>query len=441
MAITKPPVLPAWAESGDRVTPSNAEIQVGWPLSSIPPSRQRFNWLLNYLANAVRYFSRRGIPDYDAAETYMIGDRIIGDDGKTYRSLIDTNLAQTPSTSPTKWELWALTQAQADGRSQNNVASIATAAGTADAITGAFALTVTALTNGITLYVRTASANATTTPTFKADGTAAKTIVKGNGLALSAGDIAGGGHWIELQYDATLDKWVLLNPATGVSNTAPTPPQFDATLKVATMQALQRALGNLQSIYASNGTLALTQLDCGKLIVGNVAGTITLPSGGATASGAVILVQSIVAGVVVARNGADTIFPGVGSLTSITLGVGDWCAFTWFPGYGWAAYGSATLQYSSQFALSVASPGYQKLPGGLILQWGSVTTSASADVAVTFPVAFTTTVFSVTMTPTAIGSGGFSNVNTVGLSGFNAASWTATSTRQAVPAFWLAIGK
>ena len=112
MAITKPPVLPAWAESGDRVTPSNAEIQVGWPLSSIPPSRQRFNWLLNYLANAVRYFSRRGIPDYDAAETYMIGDRIIGDDGKTYRSLIDTNLAQTPSTSPTKWERWALTLAE-----------------------------------------------------------------------------------------------------------------------------------------------------------------------------------------------------------------------------------------------------------------------------------------------------------------------------------------
>ena len=112
MAITKPPVLPAWAESGDKVTPSNAEIQVGWPLSSIPPSRQRFNWLLNFLANGIRYFSRRGLPDYDVAETYMSGDRIIGDDGKTYRSLIDNNTAQTPSTSPTKWERWALTLAE-----------------------------------------------------------------------------------------------------------------------------------------------------------------------------------------------------------------------------------------------------------------------------------------------------------------------------------------
>ena len=97
MAITKPPVLPAWAESGDKVTPSNAEIQVGWPLSSIPPSRQRFNWLLNFLANGIRYFSRRGLPDYDAAETYMTGDRIIGDDGKTYRSIQDNNTGNTPA--------------------------------------------------------------------------------------------------------------------------------------------------------------------------------------------------------------------------------------------------------------------------------------------------------------------------------------------------------
>lgn len=107
MAITKPPVLPSWAEAGDKVQPSNAEIQAGWPLSSIPPSRQRFNWLLNFLANGIRYFSRRGLPDYDAAEIYMIGDRIIGDDGKTYRSLVDNNTGQTPSAQPTKWEEWA----------------------------------------------------------------------------------------------------------------------------------------------------------------------------------------------------------------------------------------------------------------------------------------------------------------------------------------------
>lgn len=99
---------------------------------------------------------------------------------------------------------------------QQNAYSVANAGGTADAITAAYSPVVTALTNGMTLYVRAGSANATTTPTFTPNsGTiAAKQIVKGAGAALVAGDIAGSGHWIELQYDSILDKWVLLNPAT-----------------------------------------------------------------------------------------------------------------------------------------------------------------------------------------------------------------------------------
>jgi hypothetical protein len=106
------------------------------------------------------------------------------------------------------------------GGLQGNVCNISAAGGTADAISGAYTPGIAALTNGMTLYVRAASANATTTPTFTPNsGTiAAKTIVKGNGLALVAGDIAGVGHWIELQYDLTLDKWILLNPARGVTS-------------------------------------------------------------------------------------------------------------------------------------------------------------------------------------------------------------------------------
>lgn len=131
MAITKPPVLPAWADAGDKVQPSNAELSVGWPVSSTPPSRQRFNWVLNFVANAVRYFSRRGLVDYDAAETYMTGDRIIGDDGKTYRSLIDNNTAQTPSTSPTKWERWGFSLADLGSNSQTQATTAFTTAGAA----------------------------------------------------------------------------------------------------------------------------------------------------------------------------------------------------------------------------------------------------------------------------------------------------------------------
>lgn len=105
------------------------------------------------------------------------------------------------------------------GGFQGNYFNIASAAGTADAITASYTPGIGSLTNGMTLYLRAASANATTTPTFTPNSgvIAAKNIVKGAGSALAAGDIAGAGHWIELQYDLSLDRWVLLNPATGIS--------------------------------------------------------------------------------------------------------------------------------------------------------------------------------------------------------------------------------
>ncbi len=93
---------------------------------------------------------------------------------------------------------------------------IAQAEGDADALEASFTPEVKALKNGLTVHVRGKEKNLTKTPGFKADATAAKTIVKGNNLALAEGDIAGAGHWLEMQYDEALDKWVLLNPAKGI---------------------------------------------------------------------------------------------------------------------------------------------------------------------------------------------------------------------------------
>lgn len=122
MSLTKPPVLPAWAETGDKTQPSTPEISTGWPLSNIPPSRQRFNWLLNFLANGVRYLTRRGMPEWGADENYMTGDRVQGPDGNTYVSLVDDNVNYTPATSPTKWTRWGHTAAEVDQRIIDHVA-------------------------------------------------------------------------------------------------------------------------------------------------------------------------------------------------------------------------------------------------------------------------------------------------------------------------------
>lgn len=102
---------------------------------------------------------------------------------------------------------------------QKSASISAAASGTVNAITANYTPAITALADHMLLIVRASGANTSTTPTFTpASATiAAKTIVKGHNQALVAGDISGAGFRMELQYDLTLDKWVLLNPANGVN--------------------------------------------------------------------------------------------------------------------------------------------------------------------------------------------------------------------------------
>lgn len=96
----------------------------------------------------------------------------------------------------------------------------AEASGTVNAITATFTKPV-ALEGGQTVKVRAIGSNTSPVPTFNPNGLGAKPIVKGDNDPLAVGDIAGSGYWITLIYDATLQKWVLQNPATGVTLVLP----------------------------------------------------------------------------------------------------------------------------------------------------------------------------------------------------------------------------
>lgn len=87
------------------------------------------------------------------------------------------------------------------------------AGGTADALTATLTPAITSLTDGIICYVRAASANATTAPTFAPNGLTAHTITKNGGQALVAGDIFGAGHELELRYNLANTRWELANPS------------------------------------------------------------------------------------------------------------------------------------------------------------------------------------------------------------------------------------
>lgn len=87
------------------------------------------------------------------------------------------------------------------------------AAGTANVITGAFSPTVTTLTDGLLLSFRALLANTTTTPTFQANATTARTLTKLGGAALAIGDIPGNLAECFIRYNLANTRWELMNPA------------------------------------------------------------------------------------------------------------------------------------------------------------------------------------------------------------------------------------
>lgn len=81
----------------------------------------------------------------------------------------------------------------------------------------------------------------------------------------------------------------------------------------------------------------------------------------------------------------------------------------------------------ASFANSLGANGYQKFPGGLILQWGSIGTVAGR-VAVTFPIAFPTACRGITGTHT--GGGGAMFIVDVETAAVTKTGFTAAITHQ-----------
>lgn len=107
-----------------------------------------------------------------------------------------------------------------------------------------------------------------------------------------------------------------------------------------------------------------------------------------------------------------------------------------------AGSSSTVALVPSNFAQqSKTSEGYQKLPSGVIMQWGSISaTSGSADVSLTFPITFPTAVLSIAGTTGATTTGSFCSFNTLTTSGASVGGWSASTSRSVTPVKWLAIG-
>jgi len=188
----------------------------------------------------------------------------------------------------------------------------------------------------------------------------------------------------------------LLTP-DGAGNVAAnqSPAQFDNSDNLATTDFVQRALGSYSGVTNYVANTQLTVADMGKSISASVACTLTLPPIVASQIGAVIEVFASSNSIVVKAAGTDSIggmTQSGASVTSITLNFCDTVKLR-NGGSNWIAVaGSTQLGASGAFASSIANgtSGYQKIPGGLVIQWvrAVMPSTAGGINTLTWPISF-----------------------------------------------------
>ncbi|KVN24455.1 hypothetical protein WJ63_19030 [Burkholderia pyrrocinia] len=204
----------------------------------------------------------------------------------------------------------------------------------------------------------------------------------------------------DLAKRATIESPVFTGTPKG-----PTSQQFDSSTKLATTAFVQRALGSFQTsvnlpVGSTNGAAA----DIGKYFTQQAAAAATyaLPSTEGLPQGAAIAFKvTSNFPLTISCNGGDLISANGQTVSSLTLGTGDDVILVCPQKGYWFASGSAVVGQSSKFAALLTTNGYQKLPSGLIVQWGrlEVAIGASASANQLFPAAFPKAVLSVTGIP------------------------------------------
>jgi hypothetical protein len=221
-------------------------------------------------------------------------------------------------------------------------------------------------------------------------------------------------------------------------------PQFDNSNKLASSSFVQRALGNLSGFSARNATGTLTLAELGKCIqIVNTtpAGQIIslLPSSTIPFGAGYWLENLSVNPVTIKADGTELIQLGQVAPNSFTLNPGE-TIFIHSQTIQWNVFGATAAQV---FRSSLATSGYQKLPSGLIIQWGTWIPSATAGnpVGIAFPITFPNEVHNISITTSFIAASAYScvdNGSTIPTtSGFTA----RCNINAGEPSFFFAIGK
>jgi hypothetical protein len=235
-------------------------------------------------------------------------------------------------------------------------------------------------------------------------------------------------------------------PDASSITTSSTPAQFDNDTSVATTAFVQSMIGNASGVnaYSASTTLTTTQAGQELLFAGSTASqTLTLPSLSSLSIGASYHIQNLASvSVTIASSGIDAIVttsPGVGSASasSIILAPGDSFRVV-SAGTGW--YEQTAIRSAALGASSITATGYQKLPSGLIIQWGVATSTTTVDVTATFPIVFPTAALQITLGSACVSGLNSPGYNTLTTSSVKLNCWSAATTRSITQISYIVIG-
>ncbi|WP_420996250.1 gp53-like domain-containing protein [Cupriavidus sp. 30B13] len=240
--------------------------------------------------------------------------------------------------------------------------------------------------------------------------------------------------------DALADKAPVDSPDFTGAATGTTPSQFDKSKRLPTTEFVRTFGKQLSGVTPVQGALVGTVAHVGGKVYGYGAtlNSYSVPNStaGQIPTGATVTIANFgSSAMTIVPQGTDKLGLPTGSTpTSFVMPSGTSAEFTLGNGGIWFITGTAVLASSAQFGVALGQSGYQKLPSGLLIQWGQVTATAGG-VLVLYPVAFPNNVFTAT-----IGSNGAAAsyvwttwpITTSGFYAYTAAPSAAST--------WIAIG-
>lgn len=147
-AETRPDDWPSFAVTGDKTRPTpDANIASGFPQTTVPPTRQEFNWAFNQVFKGVRYLLQNGTPDWSATESFPSG-AVVRRGGLIYTAS-SSNINIDPATNPGTWERSNYTLSQMNAQTATQLGSYVTSSYLAANYVSNGSLTAT-LTNYVT---------------------------------------------------------------------------------------------------------------------------------------------------------------------------------------------------------------------------------------------------------------------------------------------------